>query len=397
VARGEAVIRYQGKTAVTWRIKYRDTAGRQVLETLKPGDAPKGGWNRKRAQAALAVRISEVKRERWTKPEKLTFAGFAERFEAEALPGRNLKPSTLIDYRSTLRLHLVPFFGGTELVAVDAATVDAYIASKTGSLSPKTISNHLGLLRLMFRTAMRWRLVLRSPLDDVDVPRPDSPEMNILTEAEIGRLLTGYRQLEAAPPAGTTVAEWRQARRIVTVALGTGLRRGELLALRWRDIQLLEGVLSVRESYVRGQFQSPKSRKSKRAFGLGPITLAALDEQWQETVYKTDADLVFCHLQLGSPLDPSRLSKVFLRPTLTTAAITKPFRVWHDLRHTALTHDAAAGNPQAYVQMKAGHSQGAITERYIHAAAVMFPGAADKAEARLFAGLTTEEERDSSG
>jgi integrase len=63
---------------------------------------------------------------------------------------------------------------------------------------------------------------------------------------------------------------------------------------------------------------------------------------------------------------------------------TKPFHPWHDLRHTALTHEAAAGNPQAYIQLKAGHSQGSITERYIHAAQVLFPGAAEKAEARMF-------------
>ena len=62
----------------------------------------------------------------------------------------------------------------------------------------------------------------------------------------------------------------------------------------------------------------------------------------------------------------------------------KPFRPWHDLRHTALTHEAAAGNPSVYVQMKAGHWQGSITERYIHAAQVLFPGAAARGEERMF-------------
>jgi integrase len=69
---------------------------------------------------------------------------------------------------------------------------------------------------------------------------------------------------------------------------------------------------------------------------------------------------------------------------LKATGITKPFRPWHDLRHTALTHEAAAGNPHAYVQAKAGHSQSTITDRYIHAAQVLFPGAAEKAEARMF-------------
>ena len=73
-------------------------------------------------------------------------------------------------------------------------------------------------------------------------------------------------------------------------------------------------------------------------------------------------------------------------PALARAKITKPFRPWHDLRHTSLTHEAAAGNLQAYVQLKAGHSQGSITERYIHAAQVLFPGAASRGEERMFGG-----------
>jgi integrase len=86
---------------------------------------------------------------------------------------------------------------------------------------------------------------------------------------------------------------------------------------------------------------------------------------------------------LGSPLDPTKLTRDYMRPALRRAKIEKPFRPWHDLRHTALTHEAAAGNPQAYVQLKAGHSQGAITERYIHAAQVLLPGAAARGEERV--------------
>ena len=79
----------------------------------------------------------------------------------------------------------------------------------------------------------------------------------------------------------------------------------------------------------------------------------------------------------------------YLKPALKRAGITKPFRPFHDLRHTALTHEAAAGNPMAYVQLKAGHSQSQITERYIHAAQVLFPGAAARGEERMF-GSTAE-------
>jgi integrase len=128
--------------------------------------------------------------------------------------------------------------------------------------------------------------------------------MSILTEAEVSRLLTAYGQLEADPPDGTTAPESAQVRRIVVVALGTGLRRGELLALRWRDAGMLEGTLSVREAFVRGAFQTPKSRKSARTFGLGPVVAAALSEQYEQTRYRADTDLVFCHLALGSHSAP---------------------------------------------------------------------------------------------
>ncbi|HET8893785.1 MAG TPA: tyrosine-type recombinase/integrase [Gaiellaceae bacterium] len=83
-------------------------------------------------------------------------------------------------------------------------------------------------------------------------------------------------------------------------------------------------------------------------------------------------------------LDPARLARVYLKHALHTAGISKPFRPYHDLRHTALTHDAAAGNPLTYIQHKAGHSQTQITERYIHAAQTQFAGAAERAERRMY-------------
>jgi integrase len=72
---------------------------------------------------------------------------------------------------------------------------------------------------------------------------------------------------------------------------------------------------------------------------------------------------VFCHPQLGTPLDPSKVSG-FMRKAIKRAGIERTVRPWHDLRHTALTHDAASGNPAVYVQARAGHAQATMTERY---------------------------------
>jgi integrase len=384
MARGAAVICRPGRRGVTWSIKFRDADGRQVWETL--GREP--DWNEARAQRELGKRLQAVERERWRKPEPISFDAFAERFERDYLPGRNLKHSTQIDYALTIRRHLRPFFGYFDLSAIEPADVDAYVAEKTASLAPKTISNHLSLLGVMFKTARRWRLVAANPLDEVEPPRFEPGEMHVLSETEIARLLAAYQELRADAADAWAAEWWDLTRRLVQVALGTALRRGELLALRWRDVELLDRRLTVRESFVRGRFQTPKSRASRRTIELGPRTADVLREQWQASRYQSDDSLVFCHPALGTPLDPSRISREFMRPALKKAGITKPFRPWHDLRHTALTHEAAAGNPQAYVQLKAGHSQGTITERYIHAAQVLFPGAAEKGETRMFGSST---------
>jgi integrase len=235
----------------------------------------------------------------------------------------------------------------------------------------------------MLRRATVWRLIRTNPVASIDRPRLAQPEMRVLTEVEIGRLAAAYDQLHI-DAIESERKWWLLAKAIVLFALGTGLRRGELLGLRWGAVDLLEGKITVREALVRGQLSTPKSRASRRVIELGPRTQAVLEQQWRTSAYNTDDDLVFCHPLLGTPLDASKLSRCYLKPALLRAGITKRLRPFHDLRHTSLTHAAAAGNPQIYVQARAGHSQGSITERYMHAAQVLFPGAAERSEERMF-------------
>jgi integrase len=379
--RGATVIRYEGKRGAVWRIKYRDAAGKQVQETL----GPEPPWTERKAQRELGKRLASVD-EGFRKPERTTFADFTDRFEREYLPGRNLKATTAENYGYILRRHLLPFFGDLALAEVEARPelIDAYVALKSeDELSPKTIQNHLLLLNVMLRRAVVWRLIRTNPVSSIDRPSLAHPEMSVLTEAEIARLASAYDEL-ADEASKAERSWWLLAKAIVVTALGAAMRRGELIGLRWRSVNLLEGKIEVRETFVRGRFTTPKSKASRRVVELGPRTLAVLEEQWRRTAYRSDDDFVFGHPTKGTPLDTSKLAKRYLKPALARAGIDKPFRPFHDLRHTSLTHAAAAGNPQIYVQARAGHSQGSITERYIHAAQVLFPGAAEKSEARMF-------------
>ena len=193
MARGAAVIRREGKRGVTFSIKWRDHDGRQCWERL--GRAPQ--WTETKAQRELGKRLDQVDREQWRKPGGVTFAEFADRFTTGYLPGRNLKPSTVTDYGSIITGRLIPFFGDTDIARIDAVGVDAYIAHATSAgLSPKTVKNHLGVLRVMLKVARRWRMIHTNPVEDAEMPRIDVPEMSVLNDTEIATLLATYRRLE---------------------------------------------------------------------------------------------------------------------------------------------------------------------------------------------------------
>src|SRR4051812_33421006 len=128
--RGAAVVRYKGKGGAVWRIKYRDAAGRQVQETL----GPEPPWTERKAQRELGKRLAAVD-EGFRKPDRVTFANFAERFVRDYLPGRNLKPTTTENYRYILDRHVLPFFGDLVLAELEARPelIDGYIALKAES------------------------------------------------------------------------------------------------------------------------------------------------------------------------------------------------------------------------------------------------------------------------
>lgn len=159
------------------------------------------------------------------------------------------------------------------------------------------------------------------------------------------------------------------------VELSTGLRRGELLGLRWQDVELLARALHVRQAFVRNEITTPKSKAGRRSVALGDVAISALEEQFTASRH--------CGPE-SFPLDPSKLTR-YARTALLRAGVDESFRPWHGLRHTALTETAAAGVPPMFVQAKAGHAQGSTTERYLHASQTSYPDAAELAEGRLFA------------
>jgi len=241
------------------------------------------------------------------------------------------KPTTLQDYGIILRRRLGPFFAGRALEKIDAELVGAYrTQALRAGLAPKTIQNHLALLHGVFAHAVRRGWANANPVAALERPpqKGPDPDIQFLDPAELELVLRA-----AADPADRTI--------FLTAAL-TGLRQGELLALRWRDVDWAAGVIRVRRSYTRGALSAPKSRRSSRAVPIADRLAAELGRHFQASRFQEDDHLVFAHPELGTPRDASRLRKRFAEAV--AAAGVRPIR-FHGLRHTFGTQMAGAGAP----------------------------------------------------
>jgi integrase len=150
-------------------------------------------------------------------------------------------------------------------------------------------------------------------------------------------------------------------RTLYLTAAMTGLRMGELLGLRWEDIDWTARRVRVRQAFVRGEFTTPKSARGSRGVPLAARVSAELDELSKRSAYAADSDLVFAHPLLGKPLDRSKVLKRFKAGLL--AAGVREVR-FHDLRHTFGTRMAAAGVPMRTLQEWLGHRDFATTLIY---------------------------------
>ncbi len=256
---GAAVIKYEGKRGTVWRIKYRDAAGTQVMETL--GSA-REGWTKRKARVELGHRLADVDREGLRRVAPISFGTLAREWLASYPDAKGLKRSTRDSYETIVERHLVPAFGVLRLEAITVGKIEGYVAGKRrDELAPRTINRTLNLLHLILEAARKRGLLRSNPVADVDRPREPRRRWRILSPFEIGRVDRAFRELaEAAEEAEQRWIE--QARVVFLLVLGAGLRRGEILGLRWRAVDLADpdgARLRVVETWVRDAVDTPKS------------------------------------------------------------------------------------------------------------------------------------------
>ena len=278
-----------------------------------------------------------------TEKARRTFRSFVDADFATYVATHN-RNSEQESKASILRLHLVPFFGTMLLDEITTKDVEIYAAEKaragTGKkgLSPKSINNHLTVLRKCLSLAHQYGEIASVPaLTWRKVPQQ---KFRFLDFAEADRLIA------AAEP-----GMWRA---MVTVALRTGMRRGELFGLRWQDVDLEAGRVTVAQASVRGNTGPTKNGKV-RTVPLTRDAIAAL-----QTV-KADREIVF-HAK-GKVLTRG-LTKWPLWRACEGAQLER--LQWHALRHSFASHLAMRGVAMRVIMELLGHSTMAMTLRYAH-------------------------------
>jgi integrase len=269
-------------------------------------------------------------------PKLVAFAGdFLSKY-AEA----NNKPSEIQSKRTILNMHLIPALKQLRLDEVGGAEIEGYKSDKlrTG-LSAKTVNNHLIVLRRLLGLAQEWGALDRVP--KVKWLKVPEAEFDFLDFEEAERLIAAAE------------GEWRV---MILMAVRTGLRQGELLALRWTDVDLVAGHLVVRQSVTRGIVTTPKSGRSRK-IPLAPSLLAALKSHRH-----LRGKLVFC---AG---EGRMLTKNECKHPLWRACKGAGLRQigWHVLRHTFASHLVMRGAPFKAVQEMLGHWSIEMTMRYAH-------------------------------
>jgi integrase len=330
----------EGRVVERWAIdvKAKLAGSSRVIRVrdFSPVDTKRGAEQYERQVRQRILDGTFGKEERAEAP---TLEQFQERFLVYS--HTNNKPSTARTKRLALANHLIPFFGRMRLDQIGPEQIERYKAQKLrAGQDPKSINNHLCYLRKALNLAEEWEVIERAPkVRNLRVP-PQEFRFLDLDEAE--------RFVQTAAP------EWRA---MLITALKTGLRLGELLALKWEDVDLKAGRFIVRRSLWQSIEGTPKGGRS-REVPLSPGALAVLKEHRH-----LRGDYVFCHPD-GRRLSHSEVKDVVPR-TCKRAGLPKRL-TWHDLRHTFASHLVMRGRSLSEIQELLGHTTIAMTQRYAH-------------------------------
>ena len=373
------VIEYPGKRGTTFRLKYKDASGKRVTETLPKGTTAKG------AKEALRDRESDVSRIGYRRPDKIRFATFATEWVEEYVTRRALKRTTSSGYRRVVRNHLVPEFGKLAPSEITVARIEKYVAKALrAGLSPRSVELNLTILGLIMKAALKRQLIPFDPTPLVERPKKRRAVQPVLTPENTRDIENAFAGLILETPQGTKRENLIVALLIFRLIMGAGLRKGEVLGLRWKHVTVgNEAQIRVRETYVMSAADEPKSDAGKRTIDIGPRLASALTAHREWSAYSGEDERVACNPRTGHVFNANSYGDL-LREAMKRAGVDLAIRPHHGLRHSQVTQSAAAGMDPFALMTRSGHSSMQTTMGYVHLAGQVYRDEAEALEERLY-------------
>ena len=252
----------------------------------------------------------------------LNFEQVIAHYKKEELPHKAY--STRVGYTDALDRYILPEWGGCVLSSIKSIEVEKWLSGirkRNGTpTSPSTKAKIRNVMSAVFSHAIRWGWAQTNPITAVRTSAQRLREPDILSPAELQALLKRLPQRE---------------RLMVLLDVTTGLRRGELMALRWQDLDFESMVANITRSIWRNVVGGTKTAASKKPVPLHPLVVGELSKWKEESLYKADSDFVFPSVQKSGmqPLQPDMILKRHIRPALKQMGVDKKIG-WHSLRHS---------------------------------------------------------------
>jgi integrase len=335
-------------------------------ETEKPKKKYFYGKTRKEVQEQVNEALGKVRTGTYREPSKLTMAEWLTTWLNDYMKP-SLRPTTWENYEIQVMRHILPALGHLRLSQLQTSNLQKLyndklsnggrLDGKEGGLSPRSVRYIHTLIHAALEQAKKEGMITINVADAVKLPHDPKKEIQCLDTEGVKKLLTAARETKHFPA--------------YFLALNTGLRRGELLGLRWRDVDLKEGTVTVTQGLIRTKgglkFQEPKTKLSNRTIGISPQVVSVLKDhkkrQNEERLsageaYNKEHDLVFCN-ELGEPICPRGFTRHFER--LLKRAGLEGKVTFHGLRHTFATLSLQEGAAARTVQEALGHHKAAFT------------------------------------
>jgi integrase len=310
----------------------------EVLGTFR--DYP----TRKLALRALEARLSTINSPTYRARPTATLAEFASRWDATVLSQH--KPSTQSSTRSQLRKWILKDLGSCALKDLDGQRLQAFISGC--QCNSKTIRNLMATLRMIWNSARAWGYVAHDPFNGLVLPKRGLVQAFTFSLEETQRII------------GSSIGPHRT---FYSILAETGIRGGEICALRIADLDLENAVIQVRQSVWRGKIQTVKSRKGNRRFPISAELVEHLS-RYLQTWRQNSLGLLFA-TRNGTPWDHSLVRKRKFHPLLRKLGI--PQCGFHAFRHGNATLLDQIGAPMAVRLNRLGHAEAQTTMGYTHA------------------------------